>query len=121
MANKEKIIQRIQLQIKENDVTGAIGDLKSLYDSFSGLIQGLLKNHDTDAAPIWHEYLHDLNHKFLFCIRSTITLIESFYYDLSSSEYHDMSSVFILNRSLIESYLTFFYCFKLPRFKEESL
>lgn len=120
MIDPIKVIERIQLQVKQKNVVEAVEDLKTLYNSFSGLVQGLLKN-PLPNPPVWHDYLYDLNQKFLFCNRSIITLVESFYYDLKSTEYHDVSSVFILNRSLIESYLTYFYTFKLPLSDNEAL
>ena len=116
----ELVLARIQKQIKDVNVDGAVNDLKILSNCFVDIV-GLLHKHKIQLPQKWYEYYETMGIKFRLNIQSIIKLYEIEKDEGDGLIYHDLSSIYLLNRSLLEIYLTFFYSYVLPGTDEEGL
>lgn len=115
-----KIITQLLKQVAEKNIGAAVNDLRKLRNCFAEII-GLLDKEQIKLPHIWHEYYEAIAIKFRLNINSIIELYEIEEYLPKHIIYHDLSSIYLLNRSLLETYLTFFYCYMLPQNNEEGL
>jgi hypothetical protein len=117
---EKEVLARITAQIKNKNIRDALEDLRAMHRCFVALI-GVLENHQVTLPHQWYEYHQAIAIKFRLNIYSIIELYEIRDNLPKGVIYHDLSSIYLLNRSLLETYLTFFYCYILPKSDEEGL
>ncbi|WP_439695374.1 hypothetical protein ACFGVS_20410 [Mucilaginibacter sp. AW1-7] len=115
-----RVLTRIKRQIETRDIADALNDLRRLYNGFEALI-GQLVAQQVVLPQIWYEYYEAMGIKFRLNLGSIIDLYGSPVDQADELIHHDLGSVYLLNRSLLETYLTFYYCFIMPSSNEEGL
>lgn len=115
-----EILKRLSAQISEKNVKEGLSDLAKLHSGLCACI-GLLDKAQIKLPHLWQEFYELIAIKFRLNVYSILELY-SIQDDLPKNIiYHDLSSIYLLNRSLLETYLTFFYCYVLPKDDEEAL
>jgi hypothetical protein len=115
-----EVATRISKQVADKNVNEGVNDLKSICNCLIELI-ATLDNSQVQLPYNWYEYYEAMLIKFRLNISSIIRLYEIEQNEDEGLIYHDLSSIYLLNRSLLETYLIFFYSYVLPKDEEEGL
>lgn len=117
---ENKVVIQLSKQVADKDIEETLNALRKMRNCFADIIS-LLDKEKLQLPHIWYEYYEAMAIKFRLNINSIIELYEIDYNSPKHLIYHDLSSIYLLNRSLLETYLTFFYCYILPQGDEEGL
>jgi len=109
----------IVVQVQTADINKALDDLDVLHSMLHGL-SGLLHRCQIKLPADWYEFYEAMLIKFRLNVRSIIELYAPGAPPGDNVIYHDLGSIYLLSRSLLENYLIFFYCFRLPATGEEA-
>lgn len=116
----KKKLKQISLQVKNADIDSAMVDLQRLHDMLVATT-GLLEECYIILPGVQFEFYEAMLIKFRLNIRSILELYAPGAAPKDNIIYHDLSSIYLLSRSLLENYLIFFYCFRLPADDDEAL
>jgi hypothetical protein len=114
------VLQRISRQIANRNVKDGLNDLRQLHEAFCAIVS-LLHENNIELPHVWYEFYETMAIKFRLNVYSIIELYSIEDGLPQNIIYHDLSSIYLLNRSLLETYLTFFYSFIMPESEEEGL
>ncbi|MGI4752081.1 MAG: hypothetical protein ACRYFB_15715 [Janthinobacterium lividum] len=117
---ENEILIQLSKQVADRNIESTLDDLRKLRSCFADIIS-LLDKEQIQFPQIWYEYYEAMAIKFRLNINSIIELYEIENNLPKHIIYHDLSSIYLLNRSLLETYLTFFYSYILPQSNEDKL
>jgi hypothetical protein len=115
----ENKLRKIVAQVKSADINLALKDLDLLHGLLHALT-GLLDRCQIRLPSERYEFYEAMLIKFRLNVRSIMELYAPGAPPDDEVIYHDLGSIYLLSRSLLENYLVFFYCFGLPATEEEG-